>query len=189
MVKRLFIAIIVSILVSASMFPVARAQEDGHLRPVDQDVFESVMIDCLDVKMRLSAVYQQDGLLRVNAGAAYDSITERLVARLNSKVASESLDGAELIAFAADIREGHEDFIASYMRYERAMNQLLKTDCQSRQHQYYQDLTAVRGLRAEVYISMNQTNQSIDSYFTAFEEFKQNYLKRQSEDESGPDEG
>lgn len=170
-----------------SVTPAVRAQ-DGQLRPAEETVFESLTMDCLDVKMKLSAVHQQDGLLRVNAGAAFNDISERLIARFNSKVASENLDGPDLISNAASVREDRQEFDDNYQRYEKAMNQLLKSDCQSRQGQFYQELQAVQQMRSDVYGSMNRTNQSIDNYFTAFEKFKQEYLRDQEENEDVSDE-
>lgn len=180
---------IISLVASYFTIPSAVNAQDGQLRPADDNLFESVSMDCLDVKMKLSAVHQQDGLLRVNSGSAYDNISNKLIARFNSRVASENLDGADLIASASGVREELEGFNVSYQLYERAMNQLLKSDCQSRQHQFYQDLLAVQQMRSEVYGSMNRTNQSIDNYFTAFESFKQAYLKQLAEEERLNDEG
>lgn len=187
---RKIILVLISATLVVSYFSVATTvkAQGGQFKPVEESALSTLTMDCLDVKKKISAVHQQDGLLRVNAGSAYDDISNKLIAKLNSKVASESLDGADLISNASSVRENRKQFDESYQVYELAMYQLLKSDCQSRQQQFYEDLQEVQQMRSDVYGSMNRTNQSIDNYYTSFEQFKQEYLRDQEEAERFNDE-
>lgn len=176
--KKYGIIIAVSaVLVSAVVAQVLYAQpQEGQLKPGDSPLYATVEMNCLDVKMELSKIYEQDGLNRVNAGQLYETMSSRLMTRLNAKVVSDRLDGTELVRIAADYEDALQEFRDEYHDYEVAMNALLKADCQSRQQAFYLALTEVRASREAVYESVEAIDTATKEYYEAYEEFRDDYL-------------
>ena len=112
--------------------PVATAQTNqGQLKPDNEGIFTHITMDCFHVKLKLSKVHERDGVMRVTLGQAYDSLSSKLITKLNTKIASQNLDGGKLLAHAAAFQKEHAAFIDSYKTYEFAMNHLLKSDCRT----------------------------------------------------------
>lgn len=174
--------ILIGIILIGSLFPQAlKAQplgQDGQLKGEDGALFSQVEMDCLDVKLRLTRVYEQDGLSRVNAGQVYDTISHKLMARLNAKVVDDRLDGGDLVKSTAVFEEALVAFRAEYREYEVALNSLLKSDCQSRQQAFYLALTEVRERRKKVHESVAALRQASKEYYDAFKEFRMAFLNQ-----------
>ena len=156
---------------------------EGQLKPGDSSVYANVQMDCLDVKLKLSKVYEQDGLHRVNAGQVYDTMSNRLMARLNAKIVSDRLDGSELIKAASEFEEALVGFRQEYHTYEVAMNRLLKSDCQARQHAFYIALTEVRTGREAVDVQVKALDEAAKKYYEAFEAFRDEQLYPSDDDD------
>ncbi|NLA43059.1 hypothetical protein GX865_02795 [Candidatus Saccharibacteria bacterium] len=177
---RLFTVIISILSVSVLLSHVSGAQPlggDGQLKAGDNMLYSHIEMDCLDVKMKLTKVYEQDGLSRVNAGQVYDTVSHKLMARLNAKVVEGRLHGGDLVKSTAAFEESLVKFRSDYREYEIAMNRLLKSDCQSRQHAFYLELEDVRSKRKAVHESVSAVNQASNDYYDSFTSFKDSYLE------------
>ncbi|MGO3702146.1 MAG: hypothetical protein ACTJG2_03105 [Candidatus Saccharimonadales bacterium] len=173
--KRFFSVAIGMLAASVLLSQVLHAQTpggEGQLKPGDATIYSNIEMNCLDVKLKLSKVYEQDGLHRVNAGQIYDTMSNRLMARLNAKIVSDRLDGGDLIKTAAEFEEALVHFRDEYHTYEIAMNRLLKSDCQSRQHAFYIALRDVREGRKAVHESVQEIDKAAKEYYAAFKVFR-----------------
>lgn len=158
------------------------AGEQGQLKPSDLSIYDSVVMDCLDVKFKLSAVHQQDGLLRVTLGQSYETMSTKLMTRLNARIVENKLDGAALVKTAAEFEAALRDFRDNYREYEVSMNSLLKMDCQAQVQAYYTSLQSTRELRAAVNTDVKQLAKLTDRYYQEFVDFREQ-LAAEDEDE------
>ncbi len=149
------------------------AGEQGRLKPSDLSIYNSVTMDCLAVKFKLGKVHQQDGLLRVTLGQSYETISTKLMARLNARVVENKLDGSTLIKTAAEFEKTLGTFRDDYRRYEVAMNNLMKMDCQSQMQAYYTALQSTRELREAVNTDVRKLSSLVSQYDREFREFRE----------------
>ena len=153
--------------------PVATAQTNqGQLKPDNEGIFTHITMDCFHFKLKLSKVHERDGVMRVSLGQAYDSLSSKLITKLNTKIASQNLDGGKLLAHAAAFQKEHAAFIDSYKTYEFAMNHLLKSDCRTQSQQFYLELKTVQSMRQEVHQRVGKLQRIANDYYVAFEAFE-----------------
>lgn len=157
--------------------------EQGQLKPSDTSIYNLVTMDCLAVKFKLSDIHQQDGLLRVTLGQSYETMSTKLMARLNARVVENKLDGAALIKSAAEFETALGKFRDDYRKYEVSMNTLMKADCQSQIQTYYISLESTRELRANVNADAKKLSAIIDQYYKEFADFQHQLVVKEKEKE------
>lgn len=184
---RLVTTLALCLAISAGIFintvPIAHAvtTEQGQLKPSDTSIYNLVTMDCLAVKFKLSDIHQQDGLLRVTLGQAYETMSTKLMARLNARVVENKLDGAPLVKSAAEFETALSKFRDDYKKYEVSMNTLMKADCQSQIQTYYVALESTRELRTAVDTDTKKLSAIIDQYYKEFTEFQRQLQSKEKE--------
>lgn len=161
----------------------AQSGEEGQLQPADAALYESVTMDCLDVKYKLGEVHRTDRLLRVTLGEGYDNMSSNLMDRLNSRIVQNRLDGGELVRIASEFEEAHATFRENYTEYDDAMLDLLKANCQSRTQTYYLELQETKELRRVVHEDVGTLSTLMQRYHDAFKDLRQE-IERSAEEES-----
>lgn len=184
---RLMTTLVLCLAICAGIFintvPTAHAvtTEQGQLKPSDTSIYNLVTMDCLAVKFKLSDIHQQDGLLRVTLGQAYETMSTKLMARLNARVVENKLDGAPLVKSAAEFETALSKFRDDYKKYEVSMNTLMKADCQSQIQTYYVALESTRELRTAVDADTKKLSAIIDQYYKEFTEFQRQLQSKEKE--------
>lgn len=171
----------VSALVATTGTVRAVTAEQGQLKPGDASIYNLVTMDCLAVKFKLSDIHQQDGLLRVTLGQSYETMSTKLMARLNARVVENKLDGAPLIKTAAEFETVSSKFREDYRKYEVSMNTLMKSGCDSQLQNYYVSLETTRELRAAVNADVQRLSALIDRYYQEFSEFRKQLTAKEEE--------
>lgn len=186
MYKTLVVIATLSMFVAASLVaaPVSRAVpgDQGQLKPDDSSVYNSVTMNCLDVKFKLGELHRQDKLLRVTAGQGYDNMSSRLMARLNARIVENKLDGSELIKRASEFEKARQQFRDDYTKYDDAFVSVLKADCQSQMQTYYVSLQSLKELREAVHTDIQTLNTSMQRYYGAFVDFKKTVINEENSD-------
>ncbi len=174
------------VMLAVALAPVSRAvtSEQGQLKPGDTSIYNSISMDCLAVKFKLSKIHQDDGLLRVVLGQQYETTSDKLIARLNTRIVENRLDGAELIKIASEYEQALKQFREDYQKYEISMNSLLKADCQSQQQTYYVSLESTRELRDAVNDDVTHLNSLLAEYHDAFMEFRKAFEADQNKEQN-----
>lgn len=155
--------------------------EQGQLKPDDSSVYNLVSMDCLAVKFKLGEIHRQDKLLRVTLGQSYDTMSTKLMGRLNSRIVENKLDGSELIKIAADFEKTREKFRTDYTDYDSSLTALLKLDCQSQMQTYYVALQNTKALRSTVNDDIKTLNTHMQRYHDAFNEFRKTITTQEKE--------
>lgn len=125
---------------------------------------DSVYNQCDIIRADLKQVHTSDSLMRVNIGQVYNGVSDKLMARLNSRLAVNRLDSTKLVAITSQYEATRADFASNFNLYDDALNKLLKIKCRDKPEEFYQQLVATRELRQELTGSSNQLNQLITEY-------------------------
>lgn len=161
-----------SLSVALGALPVVRADspemDDAHIR--------RIQADCLIAQSTLNRVHESDALLRVNRGQLYESISTKLMAALNSRIALNRRDDSKLSAITATYEQDLNTFRSNYQVYEEQLSTAMKIDCTKQPVAFYDAVTLARTERNTVHDSILTLNTEIKEYSTAFDEFKAAYL-------------
>lgn len=178
--QRIVVGFIFACMATFGVVQYAAAQSfgvQGQLKPQDGVLYNTITMDCTAVKAKLVKVHESDGLTRVNAGQLYDSVANKLMARLNSKIAEQRLDGGKLFTYAAAFERHLSAFRDTYRSYESAMTQLIKSDCHAYPQNFYYLLDAVRQKRQQVQQEVTALYDTARAYKQEAQQFAER-LKR-----------
>ena len=150
--------------------PHVLAQEIAQ--PADTTVVDSLQARCDDIQSSLRRLHTSDALLRVNVGQTYNSISARLMARLNSRLALNRIDSSELVDISGKFDQLRGDFASDYNAYESSFSALLKIDCKQKPVEFYAKLLSTRDARLKLAETVKQMNGSISDYRVAAEKVK-----------------
>lgn len=158
-------------LLMMSQMPVS-AQQSSLL--TDGQVIK-IKSHCSEVQATLSRVHANDALLRVNRGQIYELISSKLMARLNSRIALNSLDSSAFIDVSTDYERHMKDFRSAYQRYEVSLSDAMEIDCTEDPVKFYEQLSDARQKRTEVFASTQTIADDVKDYKKVFDEFAKSY--------------
>lgn len=139
--------------------------------PMTEAHIERIRANCQTARSALSRVHASDGVLRVNLGPLYESISTKLMAPFNSRMALNKYDGAQLVEQTALYERQLNDFRADYKVYEESMSRTLRINCQNEPVAFYDSVAETREKRRIVNQRTLQLQKIIQEYKTTFEVF------------------
>lgn len=144
---------------------------------ITPEVIARIREHCVENQAALNRLHQTDAFLRNDRGDLYRTISDKLMVPLNRRLASNQLDGGNLVTIAAEYDNEYDKFYSAYIDYDNALSKLLKIDCDNEPVAFYNALIEARAKRA----SLSQINQAIKDlvrqYGVGFSDFKSNYEK------------
>jgi hypothetical protein len=153
---------------------VVKAEEPA---PMTEAHIERIRSNCIEAQSSLNQLHASDALLRVNRGQLYESISTKLMAPFNSRVALNHLDSAGLPAIASQYEQQLATFRLSYQQYEEAMSRTLKINCTNQPVAFYDSLGDTRTKREAVHASTVELHKTIQNYKAEFEAFAKKFLE------------
>lgn len=171
--KRYLVVAVIFSAVIGSIFGatmVVQAQD----QPMTEAHIARIRANCVEAQSTLTQLHATDALLRVNRGQLYESISTKLMAPFNSRVALNQLDGANLVSIAATYERQLTEFRTNYQQYEEVMSELLKINCVNQPVAFYDSVADARSKRQKVHDSTLQLQQSVQDYKTEFDTFAAN---------------
>lgn len=150
-------------------------QQSGDT-PVDR-----IRVSCEAVSQNLRRLHTNDSLLRVNIGQIYNSLSVRLMARLNSRLALNRIDSTNLVEITGRFEVELESFRLSYNDYEVALATLIKTNCSSNPTEFYANLLKTRDARSKLAVAVESMNDSVSSYQVEVEQLRQRLIEPKKE--------
>ena len=132
----------------------------------------AIQARCSSLHVTMSRIQHNDALLRVNVGQAYNTISSHLMARLNSRLALEKIDSAQLVSIAQRFEAERKQFAARYNEYETLITGLVKIQCRDVPGYYYSQLLKARDARQMVGTSVGALKELMVQYRTAVEGLK-----------------
>ena len=169
MKKRLIIvASIIMATQLGSNVPVG-AQSD---MPMTDEHIQRIKQNCRSAMRTLQQLHVNDGPLRVNRGQAYDSVSTKLMAPLNSRLTANKLDASSMVKITAQYDKTLTDFRESYKKYDNQMTSVLKINCVKQPVTFYDAVTLARERRADVHNHVVRLHELIREYGGQFSDFR-----------------
>jgi hypothetical protein len=155
--------------------PVVRA-EDQSLVLTDEQI-GLIRTNCVETQSTLERVHASDALARVNLGQRYETISTKLMAPMNSRIALNRLDGLDLAKTTVDFNTQLDDFRSLYQQYEQTLLRTIQLKCRDQPVAFYDTLSLARNHREAVHESVKKLNGLIIQYGTQYEAFKSELIK------------
>lgn len=127
---------------------------------------------CPSAIATLNQLHANDALVYVNRNQTYFSISDKLIARLNSRLALNRYDTTELAKIAGEYNTALSRFRTAYKEYDDAMGDLVRMNCNRQPVGFYDKTAEVRELRATVHETIGRLHTIINQYREAVESFK-----------------
>lgn len=166
MSRFLLLICILSVLLG-SVAPVVYAQES----PMTEAHIQRIKASCVQAKVTLYQLHASDGLLRVNRGQLFESISTKLMAPFNSRVAINQLDSGKLVSITSVYGKELDGFRTDYQQYEEALSRVLQIDCTKQPVAFYDGVADARAKREAVHVRAQALQKATREYHEAFEAF------------------
>ncbi len=135
---------------------------------------------CPAIIATLSQIHANDAPVYVNRNQAYFSISDKLIARLNGRLAVNRFDTSTFVRISNEYAAALTQFRAAYKRYDDSMSDLVRMNCVRQPVGFYDKVAETRELRAGVQQSIKKLHGKIDEYRSAvgtFQEQNESRLK------------
>lgn len=178
MSRTVITSLIIALSLAAAGFGVAttRALE----APLSDAHIEQIESHCVAAQTSLSRLHASDGLMRVNRGQLYESISTKLMAPLNSRLVLNRVDTLNLLPLAANYEQQLKSFRSSYQQYEVAMSRILSMNCQKQPAEFYRGVVDTRTKRETTHKYSKELQQTIVEYGEEFSVFAEGYSENKS---------
>jgi len=168
-----FLAILGTFLgVSFLYMTIARADNEA---PMTEAHIARIRNNCIDAQATLNRLHAGDALQRVNQGQLYESISTKLMAPFNSRVALAHLDGVALVSLTTTYDQELSTFRTDYQQYEEGMSNLLEMNCTNQPVAFYDAVADVRAKRQTVHDDITALQKTVQDYQNAFETFAKHF--------------
>ena len=167
--------ILFTVLAMAVTSPSVGAQDVSSYVLTDEQI-DQVRSRCVTVQSLLSRLRANDGLRRVNLGQQYETISSRLMAPLNSRIALNKFDGVELVKTTVDFNEQLDVFRERYRNYEQDITAVIDMKCKDQPVSFYDGVMKARIERQLVRDAVDRQNALLAQFNTQFEEFAKEAL-------------
>lgn len=158
---------------------VVKAQE---VAPMSDAQVSRIRANCDQATHTLGRLHASDALLRVNRGQLYNLISTKLMARLNSRLALNRLDGSKLVSATASFDRSLSEFRTKYKAYEEQLSATLRIDCKKQPVAFYYSVARSRELRLTVHDTATELGQYIDQYNREFDDFRSTFNSSKKEE-------
>ncbi len=159
---RYVIAFCVAVMISSGfvMLP-ARAQTNEE--PITPEKIELIKTHCESAQTSIQRLQRSDIVTRTNRGRGYEN-TLRLMAALNSRMALNSLSQPRMTELTSQLQTTFNQFYGHYTEYETNLERSLRINCKDQPVAFYQQLSKVRQLRAQLKKDVDEMGQYIVQY-------------------------
>ena len=149
------------------------AWADPSIPPATSEQLAIISQNCIQIKSTLQQLGQNDLLVRNNVGQYYDEISSDLMGPMNSRIALNHFDGADLVTTAASYSSQITTFRTDYLSYASKLQTVLGDNC-SNTNQFYTDLITAQQARQTLGQDVTALNSSITQYGQQFSDFAKN---------------
>ena len=161
-----FAVLIVAVLALTSL--PAFAQQSTEM--TDEHIAR-IKANCQSAKGTLSRIHAYDAPTYINRNQTYFSISDKMMAQLNSRLALNRLDASTLVKTASNFNEALSRFRNSYKQYDDSMTELLHMDCTRQPVTFYDKVRQTKDERQKVNDTVAELKKFIDQYQQDVETF------------------
>lgn len=136
---------------------------------IDQSVLTSDQIEyirnnCADTQTALGSVRATDKVAYVNIDQQLKTLSDRLMAPMNSRVAINKLDGVALAKITVDFNTEIKRLQSRYRDYEQSIDTITMMGCYNQPVEFYDNLTALLQKRVAVRTSLDKLTELSTQY-------------------------
>ena len=142
--------VVASILIVSLVFGGSSAYAEGTTTVLQDSDVATIRANCVGVQTVLNRIHSSDALARVNLGQQYETISTKLMAPLNSRVALNRLDGVALTKTTVEFNAKLNEFRSLYQQYEQTLLRAIQIKCTDQPVAFYDTLNLARDHRAAV---------------------------------------
>lgn len=153
---------LVAAVLTVSLAVSAHAQAQEVELPAEHR--DHIVANCATIKSTLTRIHTNDGPSYVNRNQTYFSISDKLIARFNGRLALSTYDVTQFSRLARDYNAALSSFRIVFGRYDDSMKNLLKIDCTKQPGQFYAAVATVREQRNELHEAVARINTMIEQY-------------------------
>ena len=149
----------------------------GEADVITDDQIKVIRSRCTELKATLQQLHDSDKLLRINRGDLYQVLSDELMSPLNQRIASNQLDGANLVRITANYTTAYQQFYTAYQSYENSLTALLAINCVNQPTTFYSQLLDAHEKRINLHETSVKLVTLAKDYKTNFTAFKKSALK------------
>lgn len=127
---------------------------------------------CPSAITTLSQIHANDAPVYVNRNQVYFSISDKLIARLNGRLALNRFDTTALVKIQNDYTNALANFRTTYKSYDDSMADLVRLNCTRQPVGFYDKVAETRKLRSDVQAAVIRLHGLLDQYEKEVEAFK-----------------
>lgn len=146
-----------------------KAQESS---PLSDEHIARIKANCQAAQTTLHQIRANDGQVFVNRNQVYFSISDKLIARLNSRLAFNRYDTTPFAKVSNEYNIALAKFRSANKEYSEAMGDLVKINCIRQPSDFYNKTAEVRKLRGDVQASIQKLHTIIEQYRSEVASFK-----------------
>lgn len=169
-------ALTVLVALMAAMPAFAQQADDT----MTDDHIARIKSNCQDALGTLGRIHANDAPEYVNRNQTYFSISDKMMARLNSRLTLNRYDATQLIKTASDFDTALAKFRSSYKQYDDMMTDLLRIDCVKQPVTFYDSVNDARQQRSKVQEAVQQLKNLIEQYQQGVQSFKAQHFEQQN---------
>ena len=144
---------------------------------VTESQISAIKSHCVENQASLNQLHQSDAFLRIDRGNLYRTIGDKLMTPLNRRIATNRLDGGNLVQVASGLDKEYKRFYDAYIAYDTALSNLSKIDCTKEPVAFYTALLAARSTRQTLNESNQRLVQLLRDYKVEFDNFKEKFVQ------------
>lgn len=137
------------------------------------DQLQAIQTNCMTLQQTLTQLNHSDTAVRVNQGQYYEEISSQLMAPMNSRIALNHYNGADLVTTAADFSNTLATFRSQYKTYANNLSKAMGIDCTKKPQQFYDAISTARTDRLALHTTVLALNGMVTTYDSQFTTFAQ----------------
>lgn len=166
--KALKYCLVAIIALSFVVTSVVVAQEvgmtDAHIARIKSN--------CQNALGIITTIHANDAPTYVNRNQTYFSIGDKMMTRLNARLATNNFEVTELTRITGDYDTALHSFRSTYKEYDDIMTEVLRMDCTKQPVSFYDRVADAREKRGDVNEAVKNLNVLIDEYEQAVQTFR-----------------
>lgn len=127
---------------------------------------------CSTLQATLNQLQRNDTLQRHDKGQTYRMIMDKLMTPLNQRIASNKLDGGELVATSAAYSHAYQEFYDAYISYDQSLSDARGIDCTKQPTRFYDQVADAQTKRMKVYEASAKLTTLAKQYKEQFNVFR-----------------
>jgi len=153
--------------------------------PMTDEHIDRIKSSCQSALATLGQIHANDAPTYINRNQTYFSVSDKLMAHLNSRLTLNRFDATQLVKTASDYNTALLRFRTAYKQYDDTMAALIRTDCKKQPVGFYDAVADARDQRQKVHDAVIKLQTLIAQYRKDIQEFQIKHVAQLSGGSNG----